>query len=56
MKMRENFIQQLRDSNYRANEMPDKKLAEPTFTNNVVFTTALPPTIVEKALTDYLSE
>ena len=36
--------------------MPNKKLAEPTFTNNVVFTTALPPTIVEKVLTDYLSE
>jgi hypothetical protein len=36
--------------------MPDKKLAEPTLTNNVVFTTALAPTLVEKALTDYLSE
>ena len=56
MKMREDWLEQLRDSNYRANEMPDKKLAEPTLTNNVVFTTALAPTLVEKALTDYLSE
>ena len=36
--------------------MPPKKLAELTFTNNVVFTTAQPPPIVEKALTDYLSQ
>ena len=56
MKMRENFIEQLRESNYRANEMPAKKLTEPTLTNNVVFTTALAPTYVEKALTDYLSD
>ena len=49
-------MKQLKESNYRANEIPAKKLAEPTFTNNVFFTTALHPAIVEKALTDYLSE